>query len=697
MFKHIAALSLTIVAVSGSSEPSRALYDAIFDAYIPIEETAGDAMLSKLFAQAREGIWLRASQVAAFQAMLDPMADLRVFQEKCGVGEIVRRTGVTSFNHLAGPDRKQLIYRLHSCDDILVRRNAMRIRNFFLISTYGPLQEPLTGVKLNLYADEKYIEGHRPNLPATRLRYDGEKHELRRDDGEIDYLIVGSGPAGSVLAHELRRGGKRVLLLERGSYTVPGSMETRLIDDLKESNGTRTSADGAILIKNGLGVGGGSLVNVDLSFAPTLPSIQFKIDQWRMAGRIGRDDFQLGDLERAYDWVKKAIGTRILSEGEINTNNRKLWDGALRSHLHPKLYDLNTYPPGKSPYPVTDKRSAATELIEKALLDANNPLSLLPDAEVRRVLFSDGGWNATGVEVTMRAPVGGTGIVADPNGLGLKPGETFHVRARQVILSAGSLGSPAILLRSRVPNRQIGRGAVMHVSMPILGKFDHNVDVLSGTQASVFVDDRLMRQGYALESMSAEPLYGAIMAMGSPGFSFETIRAYRRLGGFGVMLIDTPSPENRVVLGTDGEPEVEYQISEADKQRFRQGVAEAVRIIFRAGAKEVFLPTNEDILSKNTKGELRVQVLTNAAQAKLVGKNLKFIPNRSIVTSAHMQATNKMGASATDSVVDKDFHVWGTANLFVVDGSIFPTSIGANPMQSIYTFAKIFADQQLKR
>jgi hypothetical protein len=161
-------------------------------------------------------------------------------------------------------------------------------------------------------------------------------------DGEIDYLVVGAGPAGSVLAHELRRGGKHVVLVERGSFTVPGAMETRLIDELKESNGARTSADGSIFIKNGMAVGGGSLVNVDLSFAPTLPTVQFKINQWRSAGRIGADDFTNADLAKAYEWVKAAIGTRVLSESEINTNNRKLWDGALLSKLHPKLYDLNT-------------------------------------------------------------------------------------------------------------------------------------------------------------------------------------------------------------------------------------------------------------------------------------------------------------------------------------------------------------------
>jgi choline dehydrogenase-like flavoprotein len=54
-----------------------------------------------------------------------------------------------------------------------------------------------------------------------------------------------------------------------------------------------------------------------------------------------------------------------------------------------------------------------------------------------------------------------------------------------------------------------------------------------------------------------------------------------------------------------------------------------------------------------------------------------------------------MGESEADSVVSRDFRVWGTRNLYVVDGSVFPTSIGANPMQSIYTFAKIFADRVL--
>ena len=568
----------------------------------------------------------------------------------------------------------------------------MSARAFYIASAYGAIQEPLSGVKLNLSASHSWIEEHRPKLPQTRLRFDRESHEIVSTDTPIDYLIVGSGPAGSVLAHELRRGGKHVLLIDRGSFIEPGSMDARLTSDLVDS---RTSDDGAIFIHNGMTVGGGTQVNVDLCFAPTLPAIQAKIESWRRDGRIGPDDFTQKQLASAYEWVKSAIGTRTLSESEINANNRALWDGAVRAGLHPKLYDLNTYSPGRSPYPVTDKRSAESQLLIEALQDSQNPLSMIPDADVRRLLFEERGGNqkAIGVEIRTRAPYAKEGVIADPNNFGLAPGTSVVIHARVVILSAGALGSPAILLRSGVANDQIGRGVILHPSMPIIGKFDHPINALDGTQASVYVDDRLIDRGYAFESMTAPPAYAALMSPGPPMHVLGVVRSYKGLAGFGVMLIDTVSPENRLTLDENGEAIIHYQLSESDKERFSEGVAEAVRMMFLAGAREVYLPTTENILGSQEGSQLEPLVLTNIRQADLVEKNLHFIPNRSIVTSAHMQATDKMGADPANSVVGRDFHVWGTEGLYVVDGSVFPTSVGANPMQSIYTFAKIFADQ----
>ena len=670
---------------------SRKTHDALFASFLPVEAHP-DPQLNPLFLAASDGIWQAASANPQFQQLLAPFADLRKFGPACGMADFVKGAGVRNFAGLTSPQRRQALFLLESCSENEPRRLAMTVRNFYVVRAYALIQEPLTGVKLNLYAPAPFIEQHRPRLPETRLRYDADRHEIVSNDQPIDYLIVGSGPAGSVLAHELRRGGKRVVLVERGPFLVPGSVETRLIDDAID---TRTSADGAIRIRNGMAVGGGSLVNVDLCFAPTLPSVQAKIEDWRRQGRIGASDFRKAQISAAYEWVKAAIGTRVLSESEINPNNHVLWDGAKRAGFHPKLYDLNTYPPGQSPYPVTDKRSAESELVMGALLDQQNPLSLIPDADVRRVLFEarDGMETAIGVEVRINPPSHIPGVIADPNALHLAAGERVVIHARRIILSAGALGSPAILLRSGVGNGQIGRGVVLHVSMPIMGLFDHTIDALQGTQASVFVDDKLISEGYALESMSDQPLYAALMSPGPPLHTFQMIKSYRKLAGFGVMLIDTPSPENRVTLDARGEPLIEYTLSEPDKLRFRRGVAEAVRIMFLAGAKQVYLPTTEDILGRNPKTELSPVVFTSLSQAANVARNLQFIPNRTLMTSAHMQATDKMGATPSDSVVSRDFRVWGTTGLYVVDGSVFPTSIGANPMQSIYTFAKIFADR----
>jgi choline dehydrogenase-like flavoprotein len=688
----LALLLLALTCGAAKHTSLRATHDALFSSFLPLEDVQNDARIGQMLTVARDRMWIAGSNAPEFEQMLAAFRDLRSVKNLCGIRQY-RKNESDAFSNLTPAQRQHVLFLLQSCSANEARRLAMTARNFYVATVYGMLQQQLAGVDLKLYAPASYVERHQPDLPPSRLRYDAGRKEVSRTDGPIDYLIVGSGPAGSVLAHELRRDGRRVLLVERGSFVVPGSMETREISGLVDR---RSSEDGGILIQNGMTAGGGSQVNIDLCFAPTMPSIQAKIENWRSEGRIGQSDFTKSQIATAYEWVKASIGTRVLQESEINANNRVLWEGAKRAGFHPKLYDLNTYPPGLSPYAVTDKRSAETQLIIPALQDTNNPLSLLSDADVRRVLFEEEGAKkkAIGVEVRIRRPLSETGVVADLNGLKIPPKTTIRIRARTVVLSAGALGSPTILLRSGVQNDQIGRGVILHVSMPIIGRFDQVIDALQGTRASVFVDDALVKDGYALESMSAEPVYAALMSPGPAMHVFELVKSYRHLAGFGVMLVDTPSPLNRLTLDARQEARIEYTLSESDKRRFRRGISEAIQIMFMAGAKQVYLPTTENILGTDGKeaGALHPVVLTDIQQAALANR-LKFVPNRTILTSAHMQATDKMGQSRSNSVVSQDFKVWGTEQLYIVDASIFPTSIGANPMQSVYTFAKIFAER----
>ena len=98
------------------------------------------------------------------------------------------------------------------------------------------------------------------------------------------------------------------------------------------------------------------------------------------------------------------------------------------------------------------------------------------------------------------------------------------------------------------------------------------------------------------------------------------VKNYLHIAGFGVMLVDTPSPENRVMLGSDGEPQIQYVLSEPDKLRFRRGVSEAIRLMFLAGAKQVMLPTTENVLSDKPETELNPLILTDAKQADRGGE-----------------------------------------------------------------------------
>ena len=579
---------------AASTDPLRAVHNALFASFIPIEETKNDPTDAALFAPARDSIWNADSQAPWFRHLppaIHRSPQLRVPRVRCS-SAISAPHAPASFASLA-PDRSASTYSLPSHylrSERPPPPRATNARNFYVVTTYTSLQEKLTGVSLNRSAPHGWILQHIPQLPPTRLRFDRPTHTIVSTDTPIDYLIVGSGPAGSVLADQLRRGGKHVLLLASGSFIVPGSMESRLVDDLLDD---RVPTTAPLRIHNGMTVGGGSQVNVDLCFAPTLPDIRFRINGWRKDGRIGPDDFTLPQITAAYDWVKSAIGTRTLTASEINPNNHALWDGALRDGLHPKLYDLNTYAPGQSPYPVTDKLSPQKASSLSRPFRTRRIPSMIPDADVRRVLFeqADGQPRAVAVEVRTRAPIPEDGVITDPNHFGLAPNQTVTIRARTIILSAGALGSPTILLRSGVKNDQIGRGIVLHASMPIIGEFDHTIDALQGTQASVYVDDHLIDSGYALESIKFLPAYAALMSPGSAMHTFSMVKAFRNLAGFGAMLIDTPDPNNRLTLDAQGEPIIHYQLSAPDIQRFHHAVSESVRLMSLAGAKQVYLPT----------------------------------------------------------------------------------------------------------
>lgn len=591
---------------------------------------------------------------------------------------------------------------------------AMALREIYLSTIWGddlalPLTE--TGVSSVFVSNPAiWAKLNYPKLPPSRLVYDSKTNVVAAKQGKIDYLVIGSGPGGAMTAHELQQAGKNVVLIERGNYIVWGSMNTMSCADLMFQRNQAFTSDHGIVIRSGEAVGGGSTVNVDLAFSPLESTILARIQSWVSRGWANASDFNIERLAAAYQYVREKLETREVEQDELNQDNLVLWRGSQAFGITPSLYHLNRFATGESPSPVTQKRDAARQLLSGPIQDTHNPLSLIPNADVDEVLFSGQGENskATGVSFIATEPWTAYGnACVDPCNLKIPPGTRVKIYAENVIVAAGTIGSTRLLLKTvdknpELKNPGIGAGLILHPSIPLIGLFENDqINLLEGLDSATFVDTFGVLPGFILETMTGLPAYGAVLIPGSGKQVFRLLRQFNQCAGFGVMLVDTPSENNRISLDKNGDVVIQYTLKDDDKNRFRQGVAMAARLMLLAGATEVVVPTNENWKGLQDFDPMNAFLVKDTQDVALLQQNLNFIPNRTIITSAHLQATNKMGASADSSVVSKNQRFWNMTtgqeipNLYVMDSSIFPTSVGANPMQSIYTFARIFSERLL--
>ena len=128
-------------------------------------------------------------------------------------------------------------------------------------------------------------------------------------------------------------------------------------------------------------------------------------------------------------------------------------------------------------------------------------------------------------------------------------------------------------------------------------------------------------------------------------------------------------------LRSDGSPFLDYPLPEVFWEAARRALLNMAEIQFAAGAGRV-TPVHEDSVGFNS-----------WAEAKRGIAALPMKPLACRVVSAHVMGGCAMGESPSRGVVDQRGRHFQIDNLTVCDGSIFPTSLGANPQLSIYGLA----------
>jgi choline dehydrogenase-like flavoprotein len=255
-------------------------------------------------------------------------------------------------------------------------------------------------------------------------------------------------------------------------------------------------------------------------------------------------------------------------------------------------------------------------------------------------------------------------------------GRRYEVRARAVVLAAGAIGTPELLLGQRLANSsgQLGRHLRIHPACWVGARFDEEVRGWDGIMQSWYVDEWSER-GLFLEA-TFTPLGLGAHWLGGVGRPFEErIEHYGQLAIIGVHLSDRS--QGRVSL-RGGRARVHYRLRRDDAARLSYGIARAADIHFAAGAREVFPQVG------------RVAALVPGEQEAVIERG-RFGPGELRLEAFHPMGTARMAADPRAAVVSPSGEAHDLPGMYVADASILPTSLGVNPMITISACARRIA------
>lgn len=481
-----------------------------------------------------------------------------------------------------------------------------------------------------------------------------------------DVVVVGTGAGGGMLARELAQAGLEVIALEMGAHlrTADFNMrEEEMLEALFQERGARATADGAVRVLQGCGVGGSTVHNTNLCKRTPEPILE----EWARAHAV--NGCSARELAPLFARTEAELNVRPMGPAQLNRHNALFKEGveALGYRGGYLAHNRNEGCVGSGfcelGCPFDGKENALRVLIPRAIeLGA----TVYSDARVERVLTRGG--RASGVR----------GSFLDAAGA---PVGSFEVAARAVCLAGSAVGSAALHLASGLPDPsgQAGQNLRLHPSAVVAGVFPQPVHAWQGVPQSYECTELLdlapdsVRRVWLLPGF-AHPIGVATMIPGFGRAHAETMREFPRLAAVIALVHDHTA--GRVRLGAGGRLRIDYEPDASDRAQLAIGLREGARILLAAGAERVVVPYEADPLTITDPGQLS-QV------------DARGVPPGSLaLTAVHPMGTLRMGDDPRRAVVDSQGQHHAVPGLFVADGSLFPTSLGVPPQLSIYTFAR---------
>ncbi|MFT4623077.1 MAG: choline dehydrogenase-like flavoprotein [Myxococcota bacterium] len=483
-----------------------------------------------------------------------------------------------------------------------------------------------------------------------------------------DVCIIGSGAGGAVLAAGLAEAGLDVVILEAGGHHTRADWAA-LREDLSypmlyQERGSRATADLAISVLQGRTLGGGTVVNWTTCFRTP----ERVLERWQSVH--GLEGWSTEAFAPHWAAVEERLSIGRWHEELVNANNDVLRRGCAALGWDWSVLRRNVRGCANSGYcglgcPVDAKQSMH--------------LTYLPDAVAAGArIYAD--CRADRLEVV------GDRVVAVHASLleGTTDRESGHrlvVRPKVVVSSAGAINGPALLLRSGLHEGGVGERTWLHPVVGMMGQYADRVSPWFGAPQSVssheFVDRGPDAVGFFLEAAPLHPMLSALAFSGMGEAQGELMSHLAHVSSVIALHVDgwvQGDVGGTVTLRSDGRPSLDYPVTSQLTEAFAASHHAMAQVHLAAGADRV-ASTHVDPVILRTEADL----------AQL--KSAPYGAFEHNIFTAHQMGGCVAGPDPSTSVVDPQLRHHRVPNLFVVDGSVFPTALGVNPSQTIYGIA----------
>ena len=496
--------------------------------------------------------------------------------------------------------------------------------------------------------------------------YDGDFTE------EADVVVVGSGPAGSVVTHELAKAGHRVILVEEGPPFTPDEFRAdgniSMARTMREA-GLRSTTGTFMPILQAICLGGGSLINSAMCVRPPA----FIFDQWSTLFDLERT--ARADLDPHFDAVSEFLGIAPTPEDVQGRRNLLFREGCEALGIPSEPVDRNVQGCRGSGECYTGCRARAKQSMDISYIPEAMKFGarVLTSLQVQGVL--GGGSRVRGVEGQVVEPFSG------------RTSHSFRIQARFVVLAAGCMATPVLLQKSgdlANASGQVGQNLQFHPGSAVAGVFPEDLNPIFGATQS-YQSLAFLEEGFKLETMWSAP---AALTVRVPGLGGELVRRFGEIPRTAIW--DAIASTHRSLGSVKARfrsmnPAIRWNLHPQDLEIMLRSIHVLAQIFFAAGAEKIMpgvggLPDEMHSLEE-------AEVL----------RDYPIRPGNLVTASSHVFCTPRMHGDPAQGVVDEDGRCHGFDNLYIADTGIFPRCPSVNPMLTVMALAHRQAQSLVER